>query len=406
MSGHKWTFKSRFRSGAYGWHGTKLASQRMKEAVREIKKAAKTDSALAGEGCIELMARLYPACQYIDTSSGSFGNASNKTIEALIPILTGADWDMNTRGKLLEKLYQAVCDDGWDLLAEVEDRWGEICVYEGLAHLWADRLIPVLKKAWSQKDLCFIRGDRICLSCLLYTQRYDELKELVDLYKYKFWSVAKFWAEALVRQGKIEEAITYAQSFLKDGYAISSIYDFCEKVLLAAGRTEEAYAKFGLEIPESGTYLSVYRSVCAKYPAKDKRQILLDLIEKSGRKGKWFAAAKEAGYLDIALECAETREGDPNTLLRAVRDYAEKEPIFAIHVGIEALLIVLTCEFTEPITPMIIAMAYSKVAAAAQKTNRLDWFQAELAKKVLQNSLKMKPKLREAIMKQLKIKLV
>jgi len=46
MPKHKWTFKSRFRSSAYSWKGTQLASKRMKGAVSEIKKVAKTDSAL------------------------------------------------------------------------------------------------------------------------------------------------------------------------------------------------------------------------------------------------------------------------------------------------------------------------------------------------------------------------
>jgi hypothetical protein len=403
MPPHKWTFQSRFRSGAYGWNGTQLAAQRMKQAVSEIKKVAKTDSSLAGEGCIEFMARLYPACQYIDTSTGAFGTASNRTIEALIPILIGADWDMNTRGKHLEILYQAVCDDGWELLTQIEDQWGEICVYEGLAHLWADRLIPILRNEWSQDHVGMIKGDSIGLSCLLFTKRYDELKALIDLNKHKFWSILKFWAEALVRQGKLDEAIAFAQSLQKCDYENSSINQFSEKVLLEAGRSEEAYEKYALNISDSGTYISIYRTICKKYPAKDNRQILLDLIEKSERKGKWFAAAKDAGFLDIALECAETGDTDPNTLLRATKDYAEKEPEFSIIVGIEAILIYLTSEFKEPITPTDVYMVYSQVDAVAQKTNRLEWFQAALSKKVLQNSFKMKLQLREAIMRQLKI---
>ena len=60
MPKHKWKFKSHFRRGAYGWKGTSLASKRMREAVSEIKKVAKKDSALAGEGVIELFYRLYP----------------------------------------------------------------------------------------------------------------------------------------------------------------------------------------------------------------------------------------------------------------------------------------------------------------------------------------------------------
>ena len=41
MPKHKWTFKSRFRSGAYSWRGTQLASKRMREAVSKIKNVAK-----------------------------------------------------------------------------------------------------------------------------------------------------------------------------------------------------------------------------------------------------------------------------------------------------------------------------------------------------------------------------
>ncbi|MBW8000445.1 MAG: hypothetical protein FVQ80_00290 [Planctomycetes bacterium] len=63
----------------------------MKEAVSEIKKVAKNDSALAGEGVIELFIRLYPALMHIDSSSGALGTAMNKTIDSIMPILIKAD---------------------------------------------------------------------------------------------------------------------------------------------------------------------------------------------------------------------------------------------------------------------------------------------------------------------------
>jgi hypothetical protein len=91
MPKHKWKFKSHFRKQAYGWKGTALASKRMREAVSEIKKVAKKDPALAGEGVIELFYRLYPALMQIDGSSGALGTAMNKTIESLLPVLIQAD---------------------------------------------------------------------------------------------------------------------------------------------------------------------------------------------------------------------------------------------------------------------------------------------------------------------------
>ncbi len=83
---HKWAFTARFRSRAYGWRGTDLATKRLKEAVTEIRKVARADPALAAEGAVALMERLWPALQDIDTSSGALGNAVNRTLEQLIPV--------------------------------------------------------------------------------------------------------------------------------------------------------------------------------------------------------------------------------------------------------------------------------------------------------------------------------
>jgi hypothetical protein len=62
--------------------------------------------------------------------------------------------------------------------------------------------------------------------------------------------------------------------------------------------------------------------------------MLLDLIETRGDKGKWFAAAKDAGFLDIAVECAAVHGADPSTLVRAARDFCGKEPRFRDGCGL------------------------------------------------------------------------
>ena len=90
-SGHRWSFKARFREGAYGWRGSALASKRLKEAVREIKSLAKSDRVLAAEGAVSLMERLWPALEHIDTSSGALGNAVRQTLDDLIRLIGDAD---------------------------------------------------------------------------------------------------------------------------------------------------------------------------------------------------------------------------------------------------------------------------------------------------------------------------
>src|SRR5258708_19130194 len=121
---HKWAFKSRFRAHAYGWRGSALASKRLKEAIGEIKAVTKSDRVLAGEGAVSLMERLWPALEDIDTSSGALGNVVHHTLDDLIPILISAPADMETRSSWLERLFQAVNDDGVQYLAPAEDRWG------------------------------------------------------------------------------------------------------------------------------------------------------------------------------------------------------------------------------------------------------------------------------------------
>jgi hypothetical protein len=104
-----------------------------------------------------------------------------------------------------------------------------------------------------------------------------------------------------------------------------SIDRFCEDLLIRHGRSDEAYRRYGLRAVSGTTNLAIYRSLVRTYPDRDHRQMLLDLIETRGDKGKWFAAAKDAGFLDIALDCAAMRNADPSTLVRAARDFCDKE---------------------------------------------------------------------------------
>ena len=399
---HKWTFKFRFRREAYGWSGTALASKRMKEAVSEIKKIAKKDSALAGEGVIELFVRLYPALMSIDGSSGALGTAMHNTIHNLIPILIKADWDMNTRGKQLDELFIAIQDDGWGTFDDLRDYWGEICAYPGLAHIWADKLIPTVKEVWTSEDYFYFFGTDMCLSCLVYTQRYEELQQLLELRSKPWWTYNKFWAMALVKQGKPDEALAYADDILaldETKNEESEIDDFCENVLIDMGRIKEAYEKYGLKLSSYGTNINIYRAICKKYPTIDKRKILMDCIDKKGDKGKWFASAKSVGFLDIALECALSETSDPDTLFRACRDFADKDISFALTVGVMGIIRLLTGTFYDEVTAFDISYAYYQVEKIIKDRDKLDDFKAMLSREIMKRSCK--DDLREVIVKEL-----
>jgi len=391
MAKHTWTFKKYFRREAYGWNGTAKASKRMAEAISEINKTAKNNSSLAGEGTIELFVRLYPALMNIDGSSGSLGTAMNKTIDSLMPILIKADWDMNTRGKWLDELYTAIQDDGWGTFDSLRKYWGDLCVYPGLAHIWADQLIPTVKEVFTSKDYSYFVGTDMCLSCLVYTERYEELQDLRKLTNKPWWTYNQFWAMALLKQGKYEEAMRYAEYISLESNTKNDqpeIDAFCESVLIDIGRIDEAYEKYGLKNPSYGTNLNIYRAICKKYPTIDRRKILLDCIEKKGTKGKWFASAKNEGFFDIAVKCALSYDSDPDTLLRACRDFADKEFPFALVVGVLGIIRLLTGSFYDEVTVADIVNAYQQVEKIAKDKEKLDDFKALLAREMLKQRCK------------------
>jgi hypothetical protein len=146
--GYRWSFKPRLRARVFGWRGSKTAIARLKEAASEIKAVNRTDPVAAGEGAVVLMERLWPAFQDIDTSSGALGTAVNATLEEIISIVIAAPAAPKVRAAWLERLYDAVQEDGVQYLYPAEQRWGEIAVYPELMNAYADLLLPLLRRVW------------------------------------------------------------------------------------------------------------------------------------------------------------------------------------------------------------------------------------------------------------------
>ena len=101
---HKWIFPARFRAGAYSWKSSKLACQRLREAVSEIKKVAKKEPDLAAEGAVRLIEKLWPALEHVDSSSGALGSAVNKALDQLLPVIIDAPADANDTPKMARTL--------------------------------------------------------------------------------------------------------------------------------------------------------------------------------------------------------------------------------------------------------------------------------------------------------------
>ena len=339
MSAHIWTFAARFRRNAFGWRSDKPIL-RIKEAVSEIKQIVRKDPALAAAGAVSLLEKLSPALEAVDSSSGAIGSAVNRAIDTLVPIIAKADVNQATRQKWLERLWDAIQNDGVSYIEALGDSWGELCSSREIASTWADELLPFVEQIWSSKDSGpgFYQGTTLCLSSLFAAGRHEELLRLLEKAPHKWWHNRRWGAKALAAMGRKAEALRYAEDSRGLNEPDWQISQDCEAILLSSGLIDEAYTRYALQANEGTSNLATFRAIAKKYPHKKSEEILSDLIaSQPGAEGKWFAAAKEAGLYDLAIELVARSPADPRTLTRAAKDYAVERPQFAVDAGIAAL---------------------------------------------------------------------
>jgi len=208
---HVWQFKASFRRHAFGWK-SQPAITRIRQAVAEIKKVAKTDPVLAAEGAVAFLERVSPAIEQVDGSSGSIGTAVGNAIGELVPLIARAPADAAQRDAWLERLFQAHEADQMPYIERLADFWGELCASQAVASTWADRLIGATRMALSPDRTVrgHFHGTSACLSALYHAERFDELIELLGvdtIFTYKQWAV-----RALAASGKTAEALRYAEA--------------------------------------------------------------------------------------------------------------------------------------------------------------------------------------------------
>jgi len=209
---HKWQFSAWFRRQRFGWRASRLACQRIREAVKEISTVAKHEPVLAGEGAVLLLERLSPALMQVDSSTGALGTAANKAIERGVEIIAASGADEAIHDAWCERLWQALEEN--DMYIEyLGDCWGTLCLTRQRASAWADRFLPTVKALWKRRrksgKLEFFRGTTACLSALLAAARYDELLALLELAPSVFGPYQEYGYRALLAQGRNKEAAHY-----------------------------------------------------------------------------------------------------------------------------------------------------------------------------------------------------
>jgi tetratricopeptide (TPR) repeat protein len=370
---YKWQFAPRFRRNAFGWKSA-TAIQRIKEALAEIKAVAKKEPVLAAEGAVLFLEKLAPAIEQVDSSSGGIGSAVNRAIETLVPIIAKADVTRGVREKWLDRMWDALQEDDMPYLEYLGEFWGELCATPETASKWADYLSPTLTTMWDHcartGEYGYFKGTTACLSALYAAGQHDELLALIEKseYRHKSWHYRVWGAKALAKMGRRDEAIKYAEDSKGLNAPLTAIAAFCEGALLDAGFPDEAYARYAVEATYASTNLATFKAIAKKYPGKQKEVILRDLVaSQPGQEGKWFAAAKDAGQFELAIELANRSPSDPRTLTRAARDYAVERPEFALAAGMTALRGIAK-GWGYDITGIDVLDAYAAVMAAAGST--------------------------------------
>jgi hypothetical protein len=375
---HRWQFAARFRRNAFGWR-SQPAIARVQEAMAEVRRVRRSNSVLAAEGAVLFLEKVSRALEHVDSSSGAIGSAVNRAIEELVPVIATAPADLARRSQWLERLWEAYTADQIPFIEALGDFWGELCASRELASVWADALFDGLRENWERRQPGdYFHGTAVCLSSLLSAGRYQELLKLLDKAPFIWWRDRRWGVQALAAMGKQAEAIAYAEASRGLNDDPGAIARVCEEILLAMGQAEESYERYAIAANQSTSYLATYRAIVRKYPEKAPAEILRDLIQGTpGEEGKWFATAKEAGLLDLAIELANRSPSDPRTLTRAARDFMEKNPAFALEAGLAALRW-LGQGYGYEITRADVWRTYSRTIQVAERLGRRDEIRARI----------------------------
>ena len=379
---HPWAFRTRFRRAAFGWRGSKLAIERIQEALSEIRALARQDPATAAEGAVLFLEKLSPALSQVDSSTGALGNATYRAVQELAPLISSAPVDPAVRRKWLDRLFEAIQDDDPPCIESLGDHWGDLCAAPDLASSWADQLLPTQRSVLRERKrgtYAFFPGTSLCYSALFKAGRHDELLDLLAMDPRAIWSDLVWGARVLAARGQVDEAIAYVRDRAGSTTSLENIARFAEDVLLKAGRRAEAFDQYAMLANQANSNLSTFRALAKKYPELAPAKLLDHLIASTpAEPGKWFATAKTLKLFDRATQLAWASPCDPKTLTRAARDQLAKQPGFAMQTALAALHWMSMGHGYE-LTGLDVLEAHRLTTAAARATQQLEQAQASIA---------------------------
>lgn len=378
---HTWAFRNRFRREAFGWKASRLAIERIHDALIEIRAVARHDPTTAAEGAVLLLEKLSPALCQVDSSSGALSGAVHAAVHELAPLIAAAPVNDIVRQKWLDRLFEAMQNDDPPYIESLGDHWGELCATPELTWHWIDQLLPTLQNVLRERQhgtYAFFKGTCLCYSALFKVGRHDEILQLLSMDPHPIWPYLIWGARALVAQGDIDAAIAYLRERGGLNTYETAIARFAEDLLLQAGRRAEAFDLYALLANQGNTHLATFRAIAKKYPELAPEKLLAYLVASTpATPGKWFATAKTMKLFDQASQLAWASACDPKTLTRAARDHLSGHPAFALSCALAALHWIAQGHGYE-LTTLDVRDAHRLALAAAAATGEMEQAQATI----------------------------
>ena len=370
-----WAFLARLRQDANRTPGE--LSLDLHRAVGELRRAARSDPSRAAEGAVLLCELLAPAIEPVEDPIATLAAAAVRTVDALAPILVGAQVAPVQRDSWLERLWVALAGDEAGHLRRLAEHWGALCVSLGCAASWADRLAPCLAPGEAGVGAA---GAIACLSSQIAAGRHARALELLATRAIAVWPERQFGVYALAALGRVDEALLYAGTSNPLGHHHArDIARVCEAVLLAAGQREAAYRRFAVVARARQNCRQTFDALRRAYPERTPSELLDDLIAASpGHEGRWFATAISLRFHALAAEIAGRSPCDPRTLTRHAAAQLDGDPVLAGELALAAIRWLCAGQGVE-IDGDDVYAAHDLARAAALRTGTQDRLRATVA---------------------------
>lgn len=341
----------RFAPRTFGWKAGRKAATEVRAEAEAIRRRARDDLAGAAEDALQLFELLWPATMQVNRGHGDLDPAVLKAVEVLVPVLARAfeagppaDHPVESgapvgRDAGLERLWRALEADHGGVTDPLAVHFGALCGDAARAGAWADRLLPPTRRAFATDARRRCPAALPCASALVAAGRADVLLALLTVGAPPTFALRHFGLDRLAARDGLDAALAFADAAeCASDAERQARARWGEAQLRAAGRHDEAFARYALWAHHAHTVRQWFEHLCAAWPERRPADLFEALLAAHpGEGGKFFATARALGDVDRATALAEAHPCDPKVLLHAAAEVLPTDAALAARWATAAL---------------------------------------------------------------------